>query len=394
MNKASQPLLLFVLLYGLTFVFGYIANIQGVAYPLINAEFGLSDEQQGMMVSLLGMGSVLFSLIGGILIGSIGVKRTFLAGFIFVLTGMVTVFFTHRFLSLAGALFFIFVGFGFFHVSSNALATQLFKTRTALLMTLLHFSFGVGSILSPRVAGTLAASFSWRYAYLFAIPLMLFLFFLALFSRFPNSVQDNPAAKRVSFFTALKTPDVWVFSIVLGLLMVVEISSILWAGLFFLNVYGLDPKTSGAAFLSNFFILFTLSRLFSGFVIDKIGYLRCLFIAVTASIFIFTLGFMVGERGIYILPALGFFTAVFFPVTMVTAMGHFREDAPVMLSAIIVIAGALNNLMQFLIGVTNSLAGPAWGYRSVLVYALLAVAALFFLRRYLRRPYKGVPIDN
>jgi len=389
MNKTPRHLLLFVILYGLTFVLGYIANVQGVAFPLINAEFGLSDEQQGMMVSLLGMGSVLFSFIGGILIGSIGVKKTFLAGFLLVLTGMITVFFTYRFLSLAGALLFISVGFGFFHVSTNALATQLFKARVALLMTLLHFSFGVGSILSPRVAGTLAASLSWRYAYLFAIPLMLLLFFPALLSRFPSSIQENPAVKKASFFTALKTPDVWVFAILLGLLMVVEISSVLWAGLFFLNVYGLDPRTSGAAFLSNFFILFTISRLLSGFVIEKIGYLRCLFIAVTASLIIFTVGFIMGERGIYILPALGFFTAVFFPVTMVTAMSHFREDAPVMLSAIIVIAGALNNLMQFLIGVTNSLAGPAWGYRSVLVYGLLAVAMLVVLGRYVRRPYNA-----
>jgi len=394
MNKAPRYVFLFVILYGIIFVFGYIANIKGVVYPLINTEFGLSDEQQGMMVSLLGMGNVLFSFIGGILIGSIGVKKTFIAGFLFVFTGLVTVFFVSRFLSVAGALFIMFAGFGFFHVSSNALAAQLFKVRTALLMTLLHFSFGLGSIISPRVAGTLAANLSWRYAYLFSIPLVLLLFVPALFTRFPGSTQENPSAKKISFFTALKTPEVWVFSVVLGLMMVVEISSINWAGLYFQNVYGLDPKTSGAAFLSNFFILFTLSRLLSGFVIDKIGYVRCLFIAALASIFTLTLGFGMGERGIYILPALGFFTAVFFPITMVTAMGYFREDAPVMISAVIVIAGALNSGMQLLIGVINSLAGPAWGYRSVLVYAVLVAAALLVLRRYMRRPYKDLPVEQ
>ena len=390
MNKSPRHLLAFVVLYGIMFLLGYIVNIKGVSYPLINAEFALSDDQQGMMVSLFGLSNVLFCFAGGILIGSIGVKKTLVAGFFFVVAGLAAVFFMPHFWSATGALLIMFAGLGFFLVSSNALAAQLFKARAALLMTLLHFSFGVGSILSPRLAGALTVTLNWRYVYLLSIPLVLFLFILVLFARFPAGTQDTPAAKKVSFFTALKTPMVWIFAVVLGLMLVVEMSSASWAGLHFQNVYGLDPRTSGAAFLSNFFILFTLSRLLSGFVIEKIGYMRGLFIAASATVFIFALGFSVGERGLYILPALGFFTALFFPITMVTAMGYFREHAPVMTSAVIVIAGALNSGTQLLIGFTNRFAGPAWGYRSVLVYAVLVVVALVVLRRCLRQPYKGL----
>jgi fucose permease len=152
-------------------------------------------------------------------------------------------------------------------------------------------------------------------------------------------------------------------------------------------VYHLDPTTSGATFVSNFYILFTISRLLSGFVIEKIGYVRSLFIATLATIFVFGLGFFLGEKGIYVLPALGFFTAMFWPTLLATAMGYFKDDAPVMTSAIIVIGGGLNSVLQFAAGYTNRLAGPAWGYRSFLFYAILIVGALVVLRRRIRTPY-------
>jgi fucose permease len=115
--------------------------------------------------------------------------------------------------------------------------------------------------------------------------------------------------------------------------------------------------------------------------------MRSLFIAVSGAILTFILGFIFGEGGLYILPALGFFVAVFWPTILAVAMVYFGPDAPVMTSAVIVIGSALNSGLQYLIGLTNSLAGPAWGYRSCLLYAVLIIAALAVLARRMRRPY-------
>ena len=396
-GKISGSLLLFIILFGAMFLFGYIENIKGVTYPLIKTEFSISYEQQGMMVSIMSFSYVLFCLIGGILIGSLGVKKTFTLGFIFMILGLVCAFFLPRFLFVAAALFVISASFGLFEVSNNALATQLFTSRAALLMSLLHFFYGAGSSLSPRTAGVIASALGWRNVYLLSVPLVLLFFIPSIFTRFPQAKdegQENGLKKKVSFLDALKTPMVWVFSAALGLMVGVELCSANWAGLYFQDVYSLDPKTSGAAFLSNFYILFTISRLLSGFAIEKIGYMRSLFIVTLATVFVFVLGFLLGARGIYVLPALGFFTAVFWPTLLATAMGYFREDAPVMTSAIIVIGGAINSGIQFLIGVANRLAGPAWGYRSCLVYALLIIAALVVLTRRMHRPYKLSPTEQ
>jgi fucose permease len=390
----SKPLLLYFILFGTMFIFGFIGNIKGVSYPLIKAEFGISYEQQGMMVSLHTLSYMLFCLIGGILIGSLGVKKTFIAGFIYIFAGLGTLIFMPGFWHVTASLLAVFACFGLFEVSSNALAAQLFTSRAALLMSLMHFFYGAGSSLGPRVAGVLAAIMNWRYVYLLSVPLVLLFFIASLLARFPGEAQaqgsgseSTQKTKNVSFLTALKTPMVWFFAVALGLMVTVETSSENWSGLYFQDVYNLDPKTSGAAFISNFFILFTVSRLLSGFVIEKAGYLRSLFVAVSAAVLTYIIGFVFGARGLYILPVLGFFVAVFWPTILAVAMVYFGQDAPVMTSAVIVIASALNSGLQYLIGFTNSLAGPAWGYRSCIIYAILIIVSLVVLARRMRRPY-------
>ena len=397
MAKLSRSVLLYLILFGTMFFLGCIDNIKGVSYPLIKAEFNIPYEQQGMMVSIFSLAFVVFCFVGGMILGSFGVKKTFLAGFVFMITGLVSVFAfpllgLPRILSLA-ALFFVSAALGLLEVGSNALAAQVFTTRVALLMSLLHFFYGAGSSLSPRFSGAIASGLGWRYIYLLSLPLALIFFVPSIFARFPQEDNSSSAAggtRRVRFFTALKNPMVWVISVVMGLMVGIEVSSINWAGLYFQDVYNLDPKTSGAAFISNFFIFFTVSRLLSGFAIEKIGYLRSLFIATLAAILVFTIGFTIGAKGIHVLPAVGFFIAVFWPTTLAIGMGYFKEDAPVMTSAIIVLSGALNSVMQFLIGLTNRVVGPAWGYRSCVVYALGIIAALVVLNKRLRHPYKEV----
>ena len=391
MEKISSRAPLFIILFGVMILFGFTENIRGVTLPLIKTQFGVSYEQQGAMVALHNLGFVLFSFAGGMLMGSFGIKKTFLSAFFIISCGLILTFFVPGFLPVAGALFIISAGLGFFEISSNGLAAQLFTTRPALFMSLLHSFYGLGSSFSPRLSGTVAAAFSWRHIYLFTFPLILILLIPSLLTRFPrpssasaNVGHENTGINKASFFTALKTPMVWVFGVMLGLMVGVELSSANWAGLYFKDLYQLDPKTSGAAFLSNFYILFTISRLVSGFAIEKIGYIRSLFIATAATILVFIIGFSLGPNGIYVLPALGFFTALFWPTTLAIAIRYFKKNAPIMNSAIIVLAGAINALIQFFIGLTNRFAGPAWGYRSCIIYALLAIVALVFLARQVR----------
>jgi fucose permease len=382
--------LLFIILFTAMFLFGFIENVKGVTYPLIKLNFDVSYEHQGMMVSILSLSYVLFCIVGGILIGSWGVKKTFALGSVFMIMGLAGAFFLPGFLPVTAALFAVSAAFGLFEVSANALATQIFTTRAALFFSLMHFFYGAGSTLSPLAAGYVASTLNWRTIYLFLIPLVFVFFVPSILARFPKTEgAERAGIKKASFFTALKTPMVWVFAAALGLMVGVELCSPNWAGLYFQDVYNLSAETSGAVFVSNFYIFFTVSRLLSGFIIEKIGYMRCLFIAAFAAILIFAAGFILGGKGIYVLPVQGFFVATYWPTLLAAAMVYFRQDSAVMTSAIIVIGGLINSGIQYAIGLTNRLVGPAWGYRSVLVYAALIIVVLLVLTRLQKRPYAG-----
>ena len=390
-----KNVLLIAFLFGIMFLFGYIANIRGVSYPLLRTEFDISYEHLGMFISIISFGYVIFCVVGGILLGNFGVKKSFLFGFIWMFFGLIGATLLPSFLFVAAALFIISSSFGLLEINVNALAAQTFITKTGLYMSLLHFFFGFGAIVSPRVAGVIAVNLGWRQIYFLSVPLALIFITFSLLIQFPKNASESGEqtltkaanTKKVSYLAAVMNPMVWAFAIALGLMLVIDISSSNWAALHFQDLYGLDPRISGAAFLSNYFILFTISRLASGFFIEKVGYMRSLFITTFATIIIFFIGFIFGARGIYILPALGFFTAIHWPVTMAMAMRYFREDAPIMTCAIIPIAGAINALIQFLIGLTNRYIGPAWGYRSNLFYAVLIILALVLLARRMRTQY-------
>jgi fucose permease len=391
----NKYLLLIILLNASMFLFGFLENIKGVSYPLIKTEFGVSYDDQGKMISLLSFGYTFFCVVAGFMLARFGVKKVYVLGFLCALTGLFSIYFMPGFWTAALSLLLVFASFGLFEISVNALATQIFTKKVALLMSILHFFYGLGGMVAPKLAGTLTKLdvLGWRHMYLFSIPLVLILFVPAALTKFPSSdtpkdlgtsLRETPQlepkpAHRLTFTGALVDSWVWIFGLTLGLIMGIEMVSSNWGGLYFQDVYGMDPRTRGANFVSAFFLLFTVSRLVSGFLIEKIGYMRSLIGAAIFILLIFTTGFILGAAGIYVLPALGFFIAIMWPTLMAVAMGRFGSDAPVKTSAVIAIGGLINAAMQLSIGYINRYIGAAYGYRSALIFSLFLLGFLIHI---------------
>jgi fucose permease len=302
------------------------------------------------------------------------------------------------FFLIGAALFVVFAGFGFFEVGINALASKLFQKKAALLMNLLHSFYGLGAVIGPKAAGLITGrtQLGWRYIYMLSLPLALALLLPSIFLRFPEEnpqagktqAIDGSAPGRKSFFDALRSPVVWLMSIALGLGVAVEMSSSNWGAMYFWDVYGLNPSIDGATFLSAFFLAFTVSRLVCGLFVERIGYMRSIQGSAFIVLAIFIAGFFFGSRGIYVLPALGFFVAQFWPIMMAVAIVSFGKDAPVYSSAVIALSGLFNAAIQYLVGLTNKFFGPAWGYRSSIVYTVLLIIILFILSNKLKNAKK------
>lgn len=388
-NKNDEGLkkhqyIIFIIIYATMFFFGFVENVKGVSFPLIKSEFGVSYDTQGGLVSLTWFGYVIFCFVASIFLQHFGIKKSILAGYSLICLGAVATLIAPSFWTASFTLLIINTGFGFFEVGTNALGTVAFTKRSALMMSLMHFFYGFGAILGPKAAGvfTNTFNFTWRQVYVAIIIPLIVLFLFILFTKFnteSSSGDNEDSGKRITFLEALKHPMVWVFAITLGFMEVIEFGASNWGGLYLQDVYNLDPRIVGAGFVSLFYILFTLSRLFSGIIIEKVGYIKSLFIAAFSSAGIFLVGFTFGRAGIWILPITGLFIAIMWPTMMAVAMKVFKGDAPTITSAIITISGAINGIFQLVIGFTNQYAGEAWGYRSCLIYSLIVLLMLYVL---------------
>lgn len=388
----KRTLLLFILVYATMFLFGFVENIKGVAYPLLKSEFGAGYDSQGGLVSLTWFGYVFSCLAASLFMERFGIKKSILAGYVLIGLGTVAVLTAPTFWAAGAALLIVNAGFGFFEIGNNALGAVAFTKKAALMMNLLHFFYGLGAVLGPRMAGMLtrSAGFSWRQVYLAALVPVGFFFLLNLFARY----DDHSAASKEApiaggrFLTSLKDPVVWLFCLTLGFMEVIEFGAANWGGLYLKDVYGLDPRVTGAAFVSLFYVLFTTSRLISGFVIERIGYIRSVYGSLLLILVVYMIGFSFGRTGIWILPVTGFFIGILWPTLMAVVMEVFQGKAHHHIGAIITVSGAVNGIFQWVIGLTNHYLGEAWGYRSCVLYGL---AALYCFHRLVRLVRKNTP---
>jgi len=402
--KAEQDrvYLLFIVAYVTMFLFGFTENVKGVSFPLIKTEFGVAYDNQGGLVSLTWFGYVTFCLVASFFLQQFGIKKSILAGYVLISAGALATLAAPSFWAASLTLLIVNTGFGFFEVGTNALATAVFTRRTALMMSLLHFFYGFGAIVGPKTAGLLtkAFGFSWRQVYMvIIIPTAVFFFFI-LFTRFAGRTNQGAVkdlTSKVTFTSALRNPMVWLFSLTLGFMEVIEFGAANWGGLYLQDVYGLDPRITGASFVSLFYIVFTLSRLSSGLAIERIGYIRSLYMALVSTIVLFVVGFALGRNGIWVLPFTGLFIAIMWPTIMAVAMQVFGTDAPTTSSVIITLSGAVNGVFQLVIGLTNHYAGECWGYRSCVLYTITALVMLHLLSARMRSKKNtlspGVPLD-
>lgn len=385
MKPAQKSLIaLFVISYATMFLFGLVENVKGVSFPLIKSEFGVAYDSQGGLVSLTWFGYVIFCLVASLFLHRFGIKNALLAGYALIVFGSVATLVAPTFWTVTLTLLVVNTGFGFFEIGNNALGTVIFRRSAALLMNLLHFFYGLGAILGPKTAGLLTDSLGldWRQVYLVVLIPVVAVGLFVIATRFqPNGDDAEEAPTRVTFLQALRRPVVWLFCLALGFMEVIEFGAANWGGLYLKDVYGLDPRVIGASFVSLFYISFTVSRLFSGLLIERAGYMRSLSIALLASVALFIVGFALGERGIWILPLTGMFIAIMFPTMMAVGMQVFGKEAAAITSVIITVSGAINGIFQMVVGLTNQYAGVAWGYRSCILYAILAFVLLQILWR-------------
>jgi fucose permease len=161
---------------------------------------------------------------------------------------------------------------------------------------------------------------------------------------------------------------------------VVEIGTGNWLVSYLRGTYGLGAE-EGAQFLSLFFLFFTLGRLVGGYIVERAGYVRCIFGFGVAILALDAGGFLIGRDGVLLFSITGFFISTMYPTFMALIMKEFPIGTGSVMGFVITAVAAVNMLMNWVVGQTSDLLGVAAGFGSFMVYMVVALTLLTLLNQ-------------
>ncbi|MDF2698592.1 MAG: putative major facilitator superfamily 1 [Haloplasmataceae bacterium] len=383
MSARKNITVLLIIVYATMIIFGLIENIKGVTFPLIKDTFNVTYDAQGVLVSFSWFGYVFFCIVATFSIQKLGIKISIIFGYICLFLGCLAILLAPNFIIVTLALAILWMGFGFFEIGNNALATSIFTSKSALFMSLMHGFYGLGAIIGPIYAGHLSEnlSYSFKDIYMFTLIPIIIVLFIILTSKFKVTHDETNELPSLTIKMALQNKYVWLFSLALGFMEVIEFGAANWGAFYLRDVFNIDPLTLGAFFVSIFYTFFTLSRLISGFGIEKIGYLKSIIISLILILILYIIGFSIGKNGMWVLSSTGLFIAILWPTVMSYAIKVFGINTPIASSVIIVISGIINGMMQLGTGLINEYIGPEWGYRLNTFYVLISLFTLLIINK-------------
>lgn len=378
--------------YCVFFSFGGTDASKSVYLPLIQKFYNLGYDYQGLFVFTSSLGYTLFSLVIGYLLPKLGIKWILLIGLLILFTSFVCgIAFVNVWVVLVSL---VIAGIGqvFLDVGTNTWATILFTSHKAVMMNLLHCFYGFGATVGPTFTGFVSKRLNMSYRgvfiavlFLLSVAIVIALFIPKQEEKSTIESETKEEGKSMTILSALKHPVVILLGLAQGCIAGTENITMNWAPIYLRDLYGWDPETKGAYFVTIFFTGYTISRLLSGFLIDAVGEINSMMIYVPILTVLFVVGFALGEKGVYALMATGIFISPLFPTVLTVAMIYFGKEVETCTSVILFTYMIFSQTIQLIVGLVNKYCGVQWGYRVAVVLMLIVFCVLLTVKALLKK---------
>ncbi|MBS4536179.1 MFS transporter [Clostridium sp. D2Q-14] len=346
-------------------------NLRGVFIPVFKNEFNVEDTYMGLMLTVSSLGYMIFTFIGGILCDKVGQKKVLILGILSSIVALVILLFSYNFMILLIGMFIINMGVSLISIGINTLIPLLGITFQAILMNMIHSFYGFGATITQRTAGFLLfRGFSWRNIYLYLIVLFSIIFIVSLFIKIPKG-EKHKNDNKIQWSFILKNRLTYFYMIALGLYVAAEMSTGNWFINFMQRNYGFDENNS--AFYSSLFLgIFTFGRLAGGFIVEKIGHFKSVMISLFFATSMYTLGLLLGEKGLIIVSISGIFFSIIFPTLIITISKVFPKNSSFVTGFVITSASGISMIVNFLIGYFNDLIGVNYSFFIIPIALLIS----------------------
>jgi len=359
------------IIYLLMMLIGIVENVKGPLIINIKTFYGVDYTMMGLFLSAGSFGFILSTFLGGFLADKIGRKSVLISGLILIIAGILGIFAARKFIVFLIFAFVMNMGMGLLEIGINAVASIVFIVNQALMMNLLHFFYGVGAIISPNMtAKLLHINFSWQQVYL-TVGAIAFILMLAALEIKIHGEKKHIAGDKIDYIQILSDKRMWLFASMLGFYIASELGVGNWVVTFFSAQYKMD-NTISSLYLGLFFAAFTFGRLVGGFIVERIGYIKSLFIFSLVSSILIASG-MAGRNFAFLISVAGFFYSIIFPTTIAIVMKEFKQHVTIIIAIILTISSTINMLANFLIGRLNDIFGVFIGFSAILIFMILVV---------------------
>ena len=337
----------------------FIDGILGVFLPQIKPELGINDTQASAIFVVNLLGFCVFTSIGGHLCDKIGSRKSF-----FLLLGTLLLFClamlcAHTYARLILLSFILYCALAALTVTVNSFIPSLFTTSQAFFMSFFHLVNYGGIALSKTTAGLLIRhNVNWRFIYLIIAAILIICLGLWHFSFFPAPVVPDTEKK-----PERTLPLKHIFSTAFFLYVAAVggyLSSVTAMHNWFVNYavisFHMNIAKASSVF-SLFFIFSALGSVFLARFIKRVGEFKIVFLLSFAAFFLFLLGLLWRQTGLYLIALCGFFLSVTYPTTLVNIHTSFHLRPCFMLGLIVTAGSAINLIFTFVLGIANDVFG-------------------------------------
>jgi len=333
-------------------VLGLADNLKGTLLPRIQDEFRLTELNLGTLLAMNAMGYLTACTFTTALARKIGIKNCLVAGCLLVVSSGVFIYFSTGFPALLGAFFIMNVGFGMLDLSAAVIAAKIFIKRTATMMNLTQFFYGVFATLSPVVSTSLLAArfgevtFGWRNTYMI---LLCFAFVPAIPALIGRMKKQSGEKSGSGYLLVFKKPAFWLLTLILAFGVSCEVGMASWQVNFLEKAWSFTGEQA-AYRLSLYFICFTAARLVLGPLIDRIGLITSLAACTGFAGTAIVAGVLAGQPGTPLLIVAGIGVALIFPTVIAVIPKLFPDVIDEAITVILTSMGIVIVPANFLVG--------------------------------------------
>ncbi len=322
-------------------------NVRGVFVPSFKSTYQMSNTDIGVLFLVSSFAYMISSFYSGIGISRYNHQRMLRFGAFATILGVLSIALTSSVVLFFGGMIAINIGIAAIALCINTTVPLLQVKHKAVIMNGIHFLYGIGATFTQKTTGVLLGmGMAFKVIYL-GIALIFIL--LALVSHWlPLPPATAHKKEKVHFTKAQKTLLI-VFSLALGLYVTGELQTANWLVNYLKTGFNM-AESDAANITATFFLVFSLGRLFGGFVVQKFGYLRTVIWSLTIASVLYFIGLSMGLPGAWLIAASGIFFAVAYPTAMLVVAEYFDNAVSQAAGIIITASAGVNMIMGLVIG--------------------------------------------